>query len=257
MGASHAGQLWHEDAHTRLQTARNISPADQASYVNSVSANCPVPTWPHGMPTAINPKIVVLGPSPGNSPEKGEKQAPSSYSPPTFGTAHSKLFYSDARGFFAKVRLLCIGILREQYGLSDGDALALSGMMNLDIGQFGRSSEVKYDPNLVRWVLRTIIDKLRPDHLICIGLKSEAKVILPQIAQGIDATRPDRVLTFRAYAKRSLTYQEWSVKRNDSATTRVVLWPQHPGKAPFTNAQLWQASIDEYVNSLTSSSADG
>lgn len=252
MDTLQASQLWHVDAQERLLAARQAPKADQVELQQWVSSGCPVAAWPYGMPTVINPKVIVLGPSPGNSPATGQNAAapPPSYDPPSFGESHPKLFYPDSRGFFVKVRQLCSGILGARYGLAERDALALSGMMNLDIGQFGNASDVQYDARLVQWVLSTIHQKLRPDYLICLGLKSRIGDILPSLSPELDVRRPHRSLGFNAYSRRALRYQEWTVSRDDGGSMRVVLWPQHPSRAPFSNPLLWQASIDEYAHSV-------
>lgn len=246
------GRLWHTDAHARIRAARDVSGVDQAALQKWVGSDCPVTPWPYGMPTVINPKVIVLGPSPGNSPATGKNAAapPKSYDPPSFGEFHPKLFYPDSRGFFVKVRQLCSGILGARYGLAEQDALALSGMMNLDIGQFGNASDVRFDSRLVKWVLATIHHKLRPDYLVCLGLKSRVGDVLQGLSPDLDASRPHRMLEFNAYSGRALRYHEWTVPRADGGSMRVVLWPQHPSRPPFSNPELWQASIDEYARSV-------
>lgn len=139
-------KLWHADAQVRLRAARSTATANHGTIQEWVGSDCPVATWPYGMPTAINPKLIVLGPSPGNSPATEKGSVPKlRYDPPTFGVPHSKLFYEDTKRFFVKVRALCRGILGARYGLAEHDALSLSGMMNLDTGEFGNAKEVQFD----------------------------------------------------------------------------------------------------------------
>lgn len=250
-------QLWDSNPHVRLRAARDTGATNQDAIQKWVSSNCPVTPWPYGMPTVINPKIIVLGPSPGNSPAKDGGAAPlPSYDPPAFGEPHQKLFYQDTKRFFVKVRALCSGILATRYGLTEHEALSLSGMMNLDTGQFGNAKDVQFDAQLVRWVLSTIHEKLRPDYLICLGLKSRIADILPFVSPGLDSRRPHRTLEFKGYTRRVLRYHEWTVRRSDGDSMRLVLWPQHPSRAPFSNPLLWQASIDEYAKSTTALDRD-
>lgn len=241
------GRLWSNKATDRLSAAREAAIADRIRLQQWIGRDCPVASWPYGMPTAINPKVVVLGPSPGASPAAGDEVQPS-YEPPTFGEHHPQLFYADRRSFFLKVRALCAGLLECAEGLEEADALALSGMMNLDVRRNGNAADVKTDAKLMQWVTETITQRLRPDYLICLGLKARIKDVLPLISSHFDSGRPMR--SFRFDAQPKLKYQEWLLERSDKSQMRVVFWPQHPSRAPFSNGELWQASIVQYAQSL-------
>src|SRR3712207_6436793 len=87
--------LWSQDPHERLRAARNIAPAQELRLQKDVASGCPVDPWPYGMPTVINPVVLVMGPSPGNSPRKGDENARlrKPYVLPTIGKPHPDIFY--------------------------------------------------------------------------------------------------------------------------------------------------------------------
>ncbi|HMO86594.1 MAG TPA: hypothetical protein PKC18_16910 [Lacipirellulaceae bacterium] len=203
----------------------------------------------------VNPFLVVLGPSPGNSPQPGDvefvEQRP--YEEPTVGQVHPKFLYEDARGYWQKVRELSIGVLRGfDPELSAEECYSLSGQTNLGVGGFGRANKQAVDPTYARWVPRVVMEKLRPRIIIMLGLLSLLKdheAIRRDFASSglirIDWKRPDREFRFEQYQQKKLLFRTWRISRPDGGVTTVVSWPNHPSRAPMTNVDLWRASIRE------------
>lgn len=244
--------LWSADATTRLRVARSLSDNAKSALQQHIVKNCPADPWPYGMPTVVNPLVLVLGPSPGNSPMAGDQEIirRRPYDPPTYGIPHPKILIEDSKSFFEKIRSLFAILINQVYGLERDDALSLSGLLNLDDGRYGDSSKIEFDTSFISWVLRTAVDTLQPDFLICLGLKGRISEILPVIDSSIDFTRPHRAQAFQAYQSKALKWSEWKLRRPDGTFTRLVLWPQHPSRAPFSNKTLWDRSVVEYAQGL-------
>jgi hypothetical protein len=160
------------------------------------------------------------------------------------------MFIQDSKGFFEKIQSMFSILINRIYGLDRKDALSLSGLLNLDDGRYGDSSQIKFDTNFASWVIQTAIEKLQPDFLICLGLKGRISEILPLIGTNIDYRRPDRTSLFQAYQPKAMKFEEWRLPRPDGSHTRLVLWPQHPSRAPFSNKALWDKSVEEYAQGV-------
>jgi hypothetical protein len=106
--------LYSPDPAERLQAARSLSPEERKKAVARLRRGCPVRGWPYGMPTVVNPWIVVIGASPGGSPAKDDKWASGSYPAPTVGAAHLGIYYQDVRDYWGKVRELAGSALASQ-----------------------------------------------------------------------------------------------------------------------------------------------
>ena len=120
--------------------------------------------------------------------------------------------------------------------------------MNLDSNRRGQASEVRIDEKFGRWVLRTIRDGLRPRFLICLGLKGkpEAMELLAE-AFKIDAVNPQEY-ALACYQERRLNFQEWDCEGSAGNLIKLVLWPQHPSRAPFTNLEIWRRACQEFAD---------
>jgi hypothetical protein len=110
---------------------------------------------------------------------------------------------------------------------------------------------------LAYWVVRAISGGLRPRYVVGLGLtsalrKSDVQAALTNLGtRPVDFTRPDRVRPFHGYQKASLAYREWDFTRPDGGMLTFVSWPQHPGRAPFTNRQIWEESVLEYCRTIS------
>lgn len=249
-----AADLWGESPRGRLQAALAMSPAESAAVRKAVASTSPMKPWPYGMPTVVNPFLVVLGPSPGNSPDPGDaaflERPP--YEEPTVGRVHPGFLYEDRKGYWRKTRELSVGILRGfDPELGEEDCYALSGQMNLSVRASGTA---RVEPEYVRWVPRILVEELRPRIIILLGLlsllndKHDGTIREDFASSGsiqIDWERPELELPFRHYRQKRFLFRAWYVPRPDGRITTVVSWPNHPVRSPMTNVETWRASIRE------------
>lgn len=253
--------LWGESPRERLQAALALSAPESVALRKAVAITSPMKPWPYGMPTVVNPILVVLGPSPGNSPHPGDAAFVDrlAYEEPTVGHVHSGFLYEDSAGYWPKIRELSVGVLRGfDPGLGEEECYALSGQMNLGVGSFGSASEQAIEPVYASWVPRILLDTLRPRIIILLGLLSLLKSN-PTIRQyfasfgttQIDWKRPELELPFQHYQQKRMVFRAWHVSRPDGRITTVVSWPNHPSRSPMTNIDIWRASIREGANYFT------
>ena len=170
-----AVDLWSDSVGERLRSAGALSEPELEAVHAELCEGCPVEPWPYGNATSINPLLVTLGPSPGNSPSRAVPDpAGCPLDLPTAGRWHPHTAYEDSRGVWDRIRYLAHTILQIG-GATEEDAYALLGNMSLDTRRSGSVSDVWIDPVFGRWVLRTIRDRLRPRYLVCFGLKGTSK----------------------------------------------------------------------------------
>lgn len=250
-----SNNLWSDCPRERLIAARSLTAQQTHDLQKRATATSPMQPWPYGMPTTINPYLLVVGPSPGNSPHQGDTvflQRPA-YAAPTVGLAHPAFSYQDASGYWDKIRQLSVGLIQGfDPELPEDECYALSGQLNLGVGAFGNASESSIELVYARWVPKIMMDMLQPRIVVLFGLWSLMKnnTILQQDfagALGIDWKKPDKELPFKGYREKRLVFREWRIKRPDGRETIVVSWPNHPSRSPMTNANLWQASIREAI----------
>ena len=246
--SKHSTGLWSNSRFTRLTNARALSAAE----LQRIYAEYGRDSWPSGCATSINPLLVTLGPSPGNSPQPGD-ECPTpvrSIPMPTAGQPHCGVQYQDGAGYWEKVRYLAYEIVRPEGG-SDADALSLFGNLNLDSNREGNASDVVVSVDFARWVLQTVRDSLRPRILVLMGLREKLKephlgMLFEETFSGFSLRRPHNVVPFRAYQKKSLKFREWSVIGPKGNELLIVMWPQHPSRSPFTNVEYWRASCEQF-----------
>ena len=241
-------RIWSDSISERLRGARALSESALAGVHEKLCRGCPVPPWPYGNATSINPLLVTLGPSPGGSPDRTVPDlAGKPIELPTAGTRHPHTNYEDGRNYWRKIRRLARTVVQAGATNSE-DSYALFGNMNLHPGQSGQASDVRIDKVFGRWVLRTLRDGLRPRFLVCFGLKGkpEAMALLAQ-AFGIDAATPYEH-PLACYKPRCLLFREWDCEGPTGNPIKLVLWPQHPSRAPFTNLEIWNNACQEFAD---------
>jgi hypothetical protein len=188
------------------------------------------------MPTSVNPLVVALGASPGNSPAAAPwhgiaPQLP--YPPPTFGVPHAGLFYPDGSSYWAKMRLLLAGLVRAiDPGASDDDALAVSGHLNLGTGLFGRATAAATEADIARWAARLIVGPLSPRILVTVGLDGllKAAQLRTHLSSGgldVPWQRPDFAEPLTEYRYR---FKLWRLPRAEGGSLTIVGWPNHPSR---------------------------
>lgn len=258
--------LWGESASRRLSAARSLKPLQVSSVQQALLAECPwKPTdlgdegrvWPYGNATSINPLLVTLGASPGDSPPAGDSDAPSHLELPPAGLPHPHVCsYQDTTRYWDKVRYLAHTMLtpageRTVPRLEHTDAYALFGNMNLDPRRSGSASDATIDPTFAAWVLRTIEGGLRPRWLVCLGLKGlllkpREDPALREAFQSIlklDLNKPDKKYQLR---ESHYCFREWEVRTAAGASLTVVFWPNSPSRPPFQDFGKWCAACEQF-----------
>jgi hypothetical protein len=245
-----------ETAATRRKAASDQVSAERSATLGRLLY---AGAWPFGMPTSVNPLVVALGASPGNSPAatpwKGiAPQLP--YPPPTFGEPHIGLFYPDGSSYWTKMRLLLAGLVRViDPGASDDDALAVSGHLNLGTGLFGRATAAATEADITHWAARLIVGPLSPRILVTVGLDGllKATELRAHLASGgldVPWQRPHFIEQLEGYRYR---FKLWRATRADGGSLTIVGWPNHPSRHPFGDSEpfpIWRRSIEQAVRLL-------
>ncbi|MEQ8651222.1 MAG: hypothetical protein RIC87_02035 [Kiloniellales bacterium] len=132
------------------------------------------------------------------------------------------------------------------------DALSLFANLDLSTGASGEAANVSIDQRFGTWVLRLARDRLRLRVIICLGfvsiLRNNAamRIAFESSFGNIDLARPQAIYPFRAYTEKRFLFREWDVVTTYGNPIKVVVWPQHPGRVPMTNADLWKTSCEEF-----------
>lgn len=219
-----------------------------AAVLEDLCEGCPVPVWPYGNATSINPLLVTLGPSPGGSPNRAVTDpAGKPLDLPTAGVRHPHTTYEDTKGFWCDIRELASTVIRSGTTSSE-DAYALFGNLNLDPNRSGKARDVEIDPVFGEWVLRTIRDKLRPRFVVCLGLKGKPAAIklLSSVFDGFDAAKPHVEHPLKCYQEKRFVFREWDCSGPRGNQIKLVLWPQHPSRSPFTKPGIWRGACQEF-----------
>ncbi len=248
--AEETARIWGHSISQRLHGARLLKGLKLATVHEDLREGCPVPVWPYGNATSINPLLVTLGLSPGNSPDpECADCAGEPLTLPTAGIRHPHTTCNDQRRFWHKIRFLARTLVRSD-ATGDEDSYALFGNMNLDTRRSGKGSDVRIDPVFGEWILRTIRDKLRPRFLVCLGLKGkkDAVKLLSSVFDGFDLASPNQEYRFKSYTRKHLAFQEWDCVGPLGNHVKIVLWPQHPSQSPFTNLETWREACEEFAN---------
>jgi hypothetical protein len=251
--------LWSYDPAVRVRAAGD--PALVGDLVARVSATAPMQPWPYGMPTSVNPFVVFLGPSPGNSPIAGDAayvtREPQAL--PTAGVPYPGIYYRDPKRYFERIRELGTNIVRHHAPrISDQDAHALLGQLNLGTGAFGEAANAPLDPVYCRWVPDLLLDHLRPVYVVLLGLATiltgaVGRLFDPANRLNIDWKKPDLTFDFASYEAAHYRYRIWRRRATHGQPIHLVLWPQHPSRSPMTNAEHWRQSGVEFLAKLPES----
>lgn len=246
--ASETARIWGDSIGERLRGARGLSESALAGVREDLCLGCPVRPWPLGNATSINPLVITLGPSPGGSPNRAVSgHEGKRLELPTAGTRHPHTNYKDENNYWRKIRHLVRTVVNADTTGSE-DAYAMFGNMNLSPNRSGQASAARIDEKFGRWVLRTIRDKLRPRFLVCLGLtgKPEAIDLLAQ-AFDIEIATPHAIHPLACYELRRLVFREWDCDGLTGNPIKLVLWPQHPSRPPFTSLEIWRNACQEFA----------
>jgi hypothetical protein len=243
----------------RLEALRRSNPDARAETLRHLTYALPPEyhPWPYGMPTSAAPQVVVVGASPGNSPDLSENGAEPgrSFQPPTFGDAHPGFYYRDTKGYWEKIRFLVTSVVRHSApALTEAEALALAGHFNLGTGRAGAATEDAVEPDIVSWVSALLGSRVPAEVVIAVGLNGiltrRSVERLWNDAPGglaIDWRRPDRMHPFPPYQ-----FRIWHATRSDGAPVLVCMWPNHPSRHPFAGpvGAAWRQSVLEFCSLL-------
>ena len=226
--------VWNSEAATRRASAR----CEGTEIARTLTEMSPGGHWPSGMPTSVNPMLVIIGASPGASPALDRVEI--DYTPTT--DAHPGLWYPDTRGYWASVRTLATAVFtRLAPGLSHDDALALTGALNLGTEQAG-SAAGSTDPDTAGWAMQAV-ERLRPVVVLLNGLKGELGQ-RPDVAAAfnlagarIDWQRPEEE---RKFPLGNYSSRIW---RRDAHV--FIMLPNHLVRHPMKNAGALDVMADE------------
>ena len=240
-------EIWGASRRARLSSARALTSEALNAIHDALRRGRVEPGWPYGSATSINPLLVILGASPGNSPQPGDCNyvTREPFPLPTAGEPHHGVFYPDPRGYFDKARGLAQTLLDHDGALGD-DAFALLGTMNLATAASGRASDVRIDDSFARWVLATIRDGLRPRVLVLLGLRGRLKELsrlFADVFEGFDVRHPHHEYALEKYQTKRLVFREWELAGNHGSPMLLVDWPQHPKQGTLQRSSLVARSM--------------
>ncbi len=190
--------------------------------------NVPGGEWPFGMPTSINPWVLVMGISPG----KGKHDSDIN-SPPSVGAVHNgfggKLSNWDAKErnrFWRRIRKLCCGFVERT------DAT---------------------DLKVIKWV-PDAVEMLRPKIVVLLGwgsLLSYLRICWPNkpLVGQVVHTEANCSHRLRLKTERHYKFSVWRIPASWGNVT-VILWPNHPSQHPFGDEKNWEKAIDQALSLL-------
>jgi hypothetical protein len=154
-----------------LEALKALPPAEQLLRIEALCAKSPRASWPYGMPASIDPKLVLVGVSPGNSPGRGAGK--DWISRPTIekDRKRSHFYYPDSANYWRKLRYLADAFFcREGTDLSENDAVSLCTHFNLGTGSAGQASKKNVERDIIEWVSRLLNADHNPDLVVMFGL---------------------------------------------------------------------------------------
>ncbi len=131
----------------------------------------------------------------------------------------------------------------------------MSSHFNLGLGSTGRASKSDVDPQYINWVSTLLNQKLKPDLVVLFGLKSILKDNLVSnswnAGSGLqidDWSKPNKSLDFiDTETQQKYSFSEWVVTNELGHSFKVVLWPNHPSRPPFSDMEKWKKAVRQYV----------
>ena len=246
-------KVWSSNPLERLAAAKQLNELEIQKLHEELAKDCPIKPWPFGNATTVNPFLVTLGASPGNSPESrvhgSLKEKCRQF--PTAGEPHPGVSYNDDKHFWDKIRFLAQTILASQ-NFDQDEVLSLFGNLNLDTSLNGNAKDVLINPKFAAWILKTIRYRLRPRFIIALGLSTQLRTnrsirdVFERFFPGFKLDRPNREIPFAGYRKRNYVFREWDFSSVNHGDVTLVFWPQHPSQVPFTKFETWSAACHEF-----------
>ena len=243
-----------------LERLKAMSPEEVSQQKERLIASTPGKEWPCGFPASLDPRLVIIGVSPGNSPyepEAGEEQKRFLCEPGIIGGEESHYYYPDTSGYWKKIRLLA-----SSYFNSGGecfpelDALSLTTHINLGENSSGKATLEDIEDDFVAWA-SSLVNKIHnPDVVILLGLKNiikNADVSRRWNHSGglkINWNNPDDNILF-PYGKNSYAFELWRVVNSHGKEVKVVLWPNYPSR--IFGMENWRQSVETFLSKMQGS----
>ena len=222
----------------------------------------PFSDWPCGMPASIDPELVFIGVSPGNSPmaeqpEPGEsdQRRPQFVSSPTIKKpSNSHFYYPDTSRYWQKLRYLAHQyFLNENKEISEHSAISRCSHFNLGIGDAGSATKHDVEEAVVKWVSRLLNTIHKPKLVILFGLKGilNDKEVASwwNHTQGLKVnwSSPDNEQTYVGYQQKNYKFLDWYAKADNGNEVKLTMWPNHPSRPPFNDIGIWKRAVSEYM----------
>jgi hypothetical protein len=247
-----------------LSFLESLTPEEKEGSKNELIKTTPQ-EWPDGMPASIDPKLVLVGVSFGNAPnreaeearkESRKKGADYFYSAPCVVKPDNSFFYyPDRVGYWNKLRYLSYSFFKRHCpSITEKQAISLTTHLNLGTGSAGSATKLDVEKPYVKWVSRLLNDIHSPDLVVLFGLNrilQDDEIYLwwnHESGLPVNWKQPDKTQGFSSYTKGNLTFREWSVRNSKRHLMRLVTWPNHPSRPPFSDWSIWEKSVNEYMD---------
>jgi len=243
---------------SNIERLSKLSSSDVNRQLRRLLVNCPTDNWPFGMPGSLDPKLVLIGVSPGNSPDlnRGSEElvsTPGSVPPNNF-------YYKDSASYWEKVRSLSHQFVsRSDKSIDEASALLVTSHFNLGTSGTGTASKSDVEKSYITWVSQLLNRELEPDLIVLFGLvaimnnKEVREWWNHSDGLLVNWSKPQREIPFTAYKESRWKYREWSLTSKRGHDLRIVMWPNHPSRPPVKDPRLWDASVKEYIAHYESS----
>lgn len=248
-----------------LQNLKAMSVEEIEKCKNALLNTTPELLWPDGMPASIDPKLLLIGVSYGNSPSievEEHREEGGSYffsDPCVIKPNNSHFYYPDTRNYWKKLRYLSHSFFKKKSpAITENEAISLTTHLNLGTGSAGLATKKDVDELYVKWVSRLLNEVHSPDLVIFFGLKN---ILSDDETSGwwnhelglkVSWRNPDKISSFLGFTERIYKYREWSAINSNGHIIRLVIWPNHPSRPPFADNGIWEQSVNDYINDIFS-----
>jgi len=241
-----------------LKLLKSLSQTEIDKITNQLVKTTPQKTWPDGFPASIDPKLLLIGISYGNSPDKNSenKRQEGEYfesQPCATKDEHSHFYYPDTRHYWKKLRYLSHSYFRNSCNsFSENDAISLTTHINLGTGSAGKASVADVEEEYVKWASKLVNCYHNPNLVVLFGLwkiirdRKVSQWWNHQSGIQINWEKPDYTKVFSANGIK-YQYRLWSAINSNGHQTKIVIWPNHPSRWPFSSFDLWKQSVNDFI----------
>ena len=238
-----------------LESLSNLSISKKQQIITHLLNSCPVAKWPRTMPASIDPKLVLIGVSPGGSQNKDVNEDEFISEPSVHKSEKSNFFYPDKNNYWKKIRLITYRYFNSHEDIKLKDALSLTSHFNLGTKLTGKASKKAVDDEIIKWVSYLLNKVHKPDQLILFGLKNilqdpdKSKQWNHKEGLKINWSSAQRITPLNSYKSVNYKFREWTVTNELKHTFNVTLWPNHPSRPPFSkNFEMWSKAVNEFLS---------